>query len=104
MDGERLGDVVHRHNANCRKNPSHHGKESIFCPVIDDKGVRTFILLYFPYTQLHIDTKYSQFHYFKSGKYAESPVNPVVQRRTLWKLADMKGGVVGNILTPINDW
>lgn len=51
-----------------------------------------------------IDTKYPQFHYFKSEKYAESPVNIVVRRSTLWRLADMKGDVVGNILTPINDW
>lgn len=51
-----------------------------------------------------IDTKYSQFHYSKSPDYPECPVNLVVKRNTLWRLADLKGDVVGNILTPLNDW
>lgn len=55
-----------------------------------------------PSTQ--IDTNYSQFHYSKSPKYAESPVNLVVKREILWKLADLKGDVVGNIMTPIKGW
>ena len=53
---------------------------------------------------VRIETKYSQFHYAKSPKYPESPVNMVVKRETLWKLADLKGDVVGNILTPVKDW
>ncbi len=51
-----------------------------------------------------IDTGYAQFHYFKSVKYDESPVNLVIQRSSLWKLGDMKGDVVGNIFTPHNNW
>ena len=51
-----------------------------------------------------IRTGYSQFHYSKSPKYAESPVNLVINRDTLWRLADLKGDVVGNILTPLNEW
>lgn len=51
-----------------------------------------------------IKTKYTQFHYYKSDKYVEGPVNIVINRSTLWRLADLKGDVVGNILTPLNEW
>lgn len=51
-----------------------------------------------------INTGYSQFHYSKSPYYPESPVNLVIRRNTLWRLADLKGDVVGNILTPLNEW
>lgn len=45
------------------------------------------------------------FYYYSSLEYAEKPVNLVIDRCTLWYLADKKGGIIGNpAQSRIRDW